>query len=272
MPTSPALRSLTTHAELLDLTAGDPFVRWGLPDPLTGRVLVGEGAVAIERHGRRGRGLWILPHSGGGEAAVRALLQSLPAHLDDMGTQGISVPQAYADLLAEAFDLGPGGDWDWMWTTSPPPSVAHEDRLVVLNDTTDAQEIAALSTAHSPTGEGDPGSGSTSLWLGLRAASDPQSPRSGRPAAGDELVAVGGMQFLDSGAPHLAGIVTHADHRGQGLGRAVTAGLTRHAIAEHGVCTLGMYSANPPARAVYDGLGYQTAYAWHSRTLAQPHT
>lgn len=59
--------------------------------------------------------------------------------------------------------------------------------------------------------------------------------------------------------------------RGRGLGRAVTAGLTRWAIARHGVCTLGMYSDNPPARALYLGLGYRTAYAWHSRRLASPH-
>ena len=81
-----ALRTITTHAELLALTDGDPFVRWGLGDPLTGRVLANDGAVAVERFGRRGRGLWVFPHSGGGEQSVRALLSALGPHVAEMGT------------------------------------------------------------------------------------------------------------------------------------------------------------------------------------------
>ncbi|WP_109471504.1 GNAT family N-acetyltransferase [Ornithinimicrobium cavernae] len=250
------LRSITAHAELLALSADDPFVRWGIPDPLTGAVLANHGAVAVERLGRRGRGLWVLPHSGGGRAAVRDLLGALAlGPVEELGVTGISLPQPYAAELAQTFALGPGGEWDWMWTTRVPPVVPHEDRLVVLDDNRDAPELSALSTVHSPTGEGDPGTGRTGLWLGIRTPDG-------------ELVAAGAMQSLESGAPHLAGIVTHAEHRGRGLGRAVTAGLTRHAVAEHGVCTLGMYSDNPPARAVYLALGYRTACAWHSRRLA----
>lgn len=249
------LRRITSHADLLDLTGGDPFVRWGIPDPFTGEVLAGHGAVAVERFGRRGRGLWVFPHSGGGEVAIRDLLEALGGRVADLGTASISVPQEYADQLAATFALGSGGEWDWMWTDREPPAALHEDRLITLDDTDDAAELESLATAHSPTGEGDPGTGRTKLWLGLRAPDG-------------ELLAAGAMQTLESGAPHLAGIVTHADHRGRGLARAVTAGLTRHAVAEHGVCTLGMYSANPPARAIYYGLGYHTAYAWHSRRLA----
>lgn len=257
MPPESALRTIASHAELLELTDGDPFVRWGVPDPFYGAVLANDGAVAVERFGRRGRGLWVLPHSGGGGGAVRRLLEQMRGPVAELGTSGISVPQEYADQLAEVFALGPGGEWDWMWTTQRPPRVPREEDLLVLDDTADAAELAALATEHSPTGEGDPGTGRTRLWLGLRAADG-------------QLLAAGAMQSLETGVPHLAGIVTHTDHRGRGLGRAVTAGLTRAAIAEHGVCTLGMYSANPPARAVYTGLGYRTAYAWHSRRLSPP--
>lgn len=252
MTSDTLLRSITSHSALLELTGGDPFVRWGIPDPLVGAVLAGRGAVAVERFGRRGRGLWVFPHSGGDHAAVRELLEGLVGRVAALGTESISIPQEYADQLAATFELGSGGEWDWMWTDREPPPAAHEDRLTVLDDTDDAQELESLATAHSPTGEGDPGTGRTQLWLGIRSA-------------GGELLAAGAMQSLDSGVPHLAGIVTHTDHRGRGLARAVTAGLTRHAVAAHGVCTLGMYSANPPARAIYSGLGYHTAYAWHSR-------
>ena len=260
-----SLLTVASHAELLALTDHDPFVRWGIADPLPGRSLATEGAVAVERFGRRGRGLWVFPHSGGGASSMRALLRQLRGPALEMGTTGISVPQAYAGELAEAFDLGPGGEWDWMWTTQhPPASIPGEEHLVVLDDTRDAEEIAALSTVHSPRGEGDPGTGRTQLWLGLRSSAGTH-PRLGPDG---ELVAVGAMQSLESGAPHLAGIVTHVEHRGRGLGRAVTAGLTRAAITTYGVCTLGMYSDNPPARAIYVGLGYRTAYAWHSRRIA----
>lgn len=200
--------------------------------------------------------MWVLPHSGGGGPEVRAFLEDLAAGpASELGLQNISLPQSYADQLAQTFELGPGGEWDWMWTDREPPTVPREDDLVVLDDTEDAEEIAQLSAVHSPTGEGDPGTGRTRLWLGLREE-------------GGALVAVGAQQALETGVPHLAGIVTHAAHRGRGLATAVTAGLTREAVGRVGVCTLGMYSANPPARAVYLGLGYRTAYAWHSRALA----
>lgn len=255
VPDTP-LRTLTSHAELLALTDGDPFVRWGVPDPLTGTVLAGRGALGVERVGRRGRGMWVIPHSGGGTDALREFLTALAAGpVAELGCSHLSVPQEYAGVLTEVFDVGPGGDWDWMWTTAEPGPVPHESALEALDDTADAVELDTLSREHSPTGEGDAGSGRSRLWLGLR---DPAGT----------LVAAGAMQTLESGIPHLAGIVTHTAHRGRGLGRAVTAGLTRSALTSHGVCTLGMYSDNPSARAIYYGLGYRTAYAWCSRRLS----
>lgn len=252
------LREIASHPALMELTGNDPFVRWGVPTSFTGRVLAGEGAVAIERVGRRGRGMWVIPHSGAGADGIRALLDRLRSGpVEQLGVTHLSVPQEYADQLAATFATTGGGEWDWMWTTTDPARVPHESDLVTLDDTAHAAELIELAAAHSPTGEGDPGTGATHLWLGLR-------DDAGR------LVSAGALQFLDSGAPHLAGIVTDTALRGRGLGRAVTAGLTRWAVARHGVCTLGMYSDNPPARAVYLGLGYRTAYAWHSRRLALP--
>lgn len=258
MTDHPGLREISSHAELQELTGNDPFVRWGVPSPLTGRVLAGDGAVAVERVGRRGRGMWVIPHSQAGAAGIRALLEELRSGpVESLGVTHLSVPREYADQLAATFQTEGGGDWDWMWTTTDPALVPHEADLVTLDDTADAGELTELSAAHSPAGEGDPGTGATHLWLGLR-------DDAGR------LVAAGALQFLDSGAPHLAGIVTDTTLRGRGLGRAVTAGLTRWAITRHGVCTLGMYADNPPARALYLGLGYRTAYAWHSRRLTIP--
>jgi predicted GNAT family acetyltransferase len=98
------------------------------------------------------------------------------------------------------------------------------------------------------------GTGRVVRWVGLRAQDG-------------SLLAVGGAELEASGVPHLAGIVTALDQRGQGLGTVVSAALTRWAVAQHGVCTLGMFSDNEPARRLYGRLGYRTARSWHSRTL-----
>lgn len=59
------------------------------------------------------------------------------------------------------------------------------------------------------------------------------------------------------GVAHLASIVTRTDQRGRGLGRAVTAWITRRLLDEGApVVTLGMYADNAAARRVYHALGY----------------
>lgn len=255
-----ALRPVPSHAELLDLTGGDPYVRLGIPDPLPTTALLGTRAVAVERHGWR-HGFVVLPLPGGGVHDVANLLVALrdEGHLRERGVRSLTVPQPYAALLPRLFELGPGGDWEWMWTTEPPQPVPGEERLVPLDDDLHARELEGLSRAHSPRGEGDPGSGTTLHWLGVRDARG-------------ALVAAGGLQRLASGAPHLAGIVVATPLRGAGLGAAVSAGLTRLALTDSGVSTLGMYSDNAPARRLYRRLGYRTAYGWSSRRLPAART
>ena len=101
-----------------------------------------------------------------------------------------------------------------------------------------------------------PGTGVTERWLGVRVAGT--------------IVAAGALHRTGAGAPHLTGIVTHPDARGRGYGAAVTAALTRVALADSGVCTLGMYAGNDVARRLYERLGYRTAYGWASRALREP--
>ncbi len=253
-------RRVTSYAELLELTGGDPYVRWGVPDPLAGEVLAVPGAVAVERRGRR-HGLVVVPTPGDHPArSVDRMLAAIAeeGHVERLGLRSLSVPQEHSALLEARFRLDGGGDWDWMWTTAAPGPVPGEERLVELDDTADAAELVELA-AHSPRGEGEPGTGVSELWLGIR-------DDHGR------LVAAGAMQRLPSGAPHLAGIVVATDLRGRGLGAAVTAGLTRAGLADSGVCTLGMYSDNEAARRTYVRLGYRTAWAWCSRRLAATET
>ncbi len=251
------LHIVETYAELVRLSTDDPYLRFAVPDPLPTSALADRGAVAVERHGWR-HGFVVVPLPGGDGDAVERVLLALrdEGHVAARKVSSLSVPQPWGHLLPRHFAIDGGGDWEWLWTTVPPGHVPGEKDLVELDDAADAEEITRLSEAHSPRGEGDPGAGTTELWLGLR-------DREG------ELIAVGGMQRLASGAPHLAGIVVATPHRGRGLGGAVTAALTRRALDDSGVCTLGMYSDNATARGMYHRLGYCTAYAWASRRLSR---
>lgn len=251
---------IDSHAELLRLTAGDPYVRWGVPDPLPAPALHVAGAVAVERHGRR-RGYWVWPLADAPDpaAAVRAAVTALveTGDLDRPDVAGLSIAQPHLGAVTGVVGLAEGGDWDWMWTTQTPEREPGEEHLVELSDSEDAAEMARMIAVHNPRAWAEPGSGRTELWLGLR---DERG----------ELIAIGGMERLDTGVAHLGGILTATHVRGRGLGRLVSAALTRRAVAEEGVCTLGMFSDNDPARAVYRRLGYRTARAWSSRRLVRP--
>jgi RimJ/RimL family protein N-acetyltransferase len=255
-----AVRRVDRHAELLGLTGHDPYVRWGVPDPLPAPALLVSGAVAVERQGRR-HGFWVWPLESAADpaAAVRSALSELLAggHLDRPEVAGLSIAQPHVGAAAGLVELTDGGDWEWMWTTTAPPREPGEEDLVELSDSSDAPEIADMIARHNPRAWTEPGTGRTELWLGLRDESG-------------ELVVVGGMERLDTGVPHLAGILTATGLRGRGLGRMVSAALTRRALEASAVCTLGMYSDNGAARALYRRLGYRTAKAWSSRRLVRP--
>ncbi len=236
---------------LHDLFPDDPFLRWDLARPHSSGIWVHGDAVAFQRHShsRHIHGISVL---GGHDVPylLDAVLAELPSEVNGLAVERHFLP-ALQDRLG--IRLGPGGDWDWMWTERAPDRLPAEDALIELDDVRDAEDIVALNAIGSPTAESEPGSGRTHLWLGIREHG--------------ELTAAGAIHLTPGGAPHLAGIVVHPDQRGRGLGVAVTAGLTRRAIAEHGVCTLGMYADNDRARDIYDRIGFRVARAWASRRL-----
>lgn len=256
----PELRPASGRQELLTLSGGDPYLRWSVSEAQADAALIGPNTVAIERirhHDRRS--LVIVPLPGHTAADVDVTLAAVAEVVTGRGLNGISVPQAYGDLLASRYPIGTGGNWDWMWTTAfpqgaPPPRPEGDRRVVRLDDSADAAELSTFAHANNPRVWTEIGTGKVDLWLGIRGADG-------------ELEAIGGAELEDSGVPHLAGIVTDSRYRNTGLGTLVSAALTQWALTHHGVCTLGMFSDNGPARTLYRRLGYRTAHAWFSRRL-----
>ena len=167
------------------------------------------------------------------------------------GVAAISLPGAVEDLgglLARTH-----GRWEWMWSTITPEPVP--DAPVVDLDVACRDEVRSLLDEHNPGTDGQPFARDGQRWVGVRA-------EDGR------LLATGCCEPEHSGAPVLTGITVDPASRGCGLGRAVTAELTRGAIAEHGWCTLGMYSVNDTARRIYLALGFRIGARWSSGELA----
>ena len=238
---------------LHELFPDDPFLRWDVAQPHRTPVWVNGSAVAFQRrsHSRHIHGVSLLGAARDLPALLDAVLEQLPPEVNAVSVERPHLP-LLVDRLGDRF--AGGGDWDWLWTDRVPPRLAAEDALVELDDTRDAADITALNRIGNPTAESAPGTGRTELWLGARER--------GR------LVAAGAIHRTPGGAPHLAGIVVDPQRRGAGLGVALTAALTRRAIAGDGVCTLGMYADNDRARGIYERLGFTVARAWASRRLS----
>lgn len=264
MPTA-----IRTKGELLAASGGSPVLRGEVPSAtaLPALFLEGEGvwAVAFLRP-THVHGLNVMLHAGdtgqamsqGAVAALDDLVRSAPfaswlAAARQAGATHASLPRrsvgTIGDLLADAEHAV--GRWEWMWTEAAPPAPP----APVLDLGTGAKtEIDSLLQADNARTDGRPFAHPDQRWVGVR--DDDGS-----------LVAVGCCEIEQSGTPILAGITVAAHARGRGLGRAVTAELTRGAVAEHGWCTLGMYSDNPVARGLYLDLGYQRGAEWTSGAM-----
>jgi GNAT superfamily N-acetyltransferase len=246
-----SLRELGTHADLLAATGGSPFIRYDIPEPLDHAAYALGEAVALPRqtHTRR-LGLLVLGPPGDAGALVGAMA-ARGLHPADL--TGVTVQRGALPAVAEHLRVTDGDEWEWMCAVDAPVRVPAEARLVPLFEE-DLPDIAALLAEANPRTDARPFEYPGQHWVGAR-------DEDGR------LVACGVRETNVAGFPILAGITVHPDERGTGLGLAVTAHLTRAAVQEAGVCTLGMYSDNDVARRVYHGLGYTGDHLWSSRRL-----
>ncbi|WP_052592308.1 GNAT family N-acetyltransferase [Luteipulveratus mongoliensis] len=243
---------LTDPASVLEHTQGDPFVRYDIRLPtLVPPVALGR-AVALVRIPKSRLRRPSLTFVGPADD-VEALIEWYTAHGLPEVAGAVTVERPLEPVLRRHVDVGTGGDWDWMWTTDEPAVLAEEALLTELDDRRDARDVLRLNEIGNPSAESEPGEGTTERWVGVRS--------------GGELIAAAAMHRTTAGAPHLTGIVVHPDHRGRRLGLAMTGALTRTAVRQDGVCTLGVNADNDTAHRVYVGLGYRLAHAWASRRL-----
>ena len=246
------------RAELLSLSGEDPFLRWATDD----RVLAIAGPAGWawlhpwRPAGRHWGGAFVGTDHDGGALAGSALSRLIVlAQARGITPEWFSTIDGSELALPTGWERAGAGEWHFMWTeevTAPAPA---ELAFVELDDAVDAAELDAFGQAHNPAFEGFPGIGYALLWLGVRE--------------GDELVAIGALHALATGTPHLAGIVTHTDHRGRGLGEAMVTELTQRAIAVAGVSTLGVTRTNTAAVRLYQRLGYRTAHTFRTADLTR---
>ncbi|MGA4837736.1 GNAT family N-acetyltransferase [Streptomyces sp. G45] len=223
----------------LERRSGAALLRFGAarrrPDDRTGWS--GDGAVAWLDAGRGH--VWSV-----GDAAAAAELVLCAERERPGAVREFTGPRGADTVVGERLGLTEVVEWGFRWTLTEPPAMPHEDRVVVLGEE-HHDELAAFLDEHSPAHSTGPGSPDVSLWAGIRDS-------------GGRLVACGALSSLrDSGAPLMASVATDAAQRGQGLGAALTAWLTRYAVREYGLCTLWQLADNTPAQRLYDRLGYR---------------
>lgn len=240
------MQVITDRDALLAQRPDDMFARASLAPgaPLSGYAL-GE-AISWVRTSRH-RGLEFLTVSGPTEDAA-ALAVAADAALP-VPAYGLTVPRAAWALLPDALRPQEGTNWDFWWTDAPPPHQPGEEGADWL---TDDDELLALLERASPRRMASPGDAHVLRWCGIRNASG-------------SLVACAAEVDDMANAPHLAGVAVAPEARSRGLGRAITAWLTRKLLVEgHPLVTLGMYADNEPARRAYRAIGYRDTHHWSS--------
>lgn len=239
-----AVTVLTSAAEVLVATGHDPYVRGSLRRPdVTGWT--GHGAVAWRATDAEERVGYLMTL--GEPPAVAALIADLLGEIAN-GTR-VTLPRGTPPLLP-AWVAVDGTDWEFWWVAAPMPPQPGEDAVVPV----EPAEVGPLLAEASPTASAQPDDEHVRRWVGVRGP--------------DGLLACAADTSAATGVGHLSSIAVHPSARGQGLGAAVTAALTRQ-LFEDGcdLVTLGMYAVNTAGRGLYEHLGMRNDHHFTSGPL-----
>jgi RimJ/RimL family protein N-acetyltransferase len=188
----------------------------------------------------------------GSPESATALAESA---LDELGEKcrGMTVPRGLD--ITRWFGPEQPNQWDAMRCDAPPSAQPGEERVARVTDPAALQAFLDRVNPHHSVRADHP---EVERWLGVADE------------ASGELLAVGAFTRRRRGTPYLASIATAPEVRGQGLGAAVTAALTRHAFASgDSLCTLAHYHPNETARRIYLRLGYRTTHQSQSFDFAR---
>jgi ribosomal protein S18 acetylase RimI-like enzyme len=241
----------TLPLELLREQTRDPMLRWSVPDAgLLGAWRLGQSfAVARSRGLRRDLPApWVLLL---GEAAELAeLIEIVPGLLGSV-PGGVTISAPAYPLLPTEWGLHVRGRWDYLLTSSPPPVPSD----VWVEEVHDDEAISALLDAGNADAFARPGDPRIHSWLGVHDDAG--------------LACVGALTVTENGGAHLRAITTAPRARRRGLGSAVSAALTVRGLREVSAeVTLGVYSDNVAALALYSALGYSRIHRLVSAVAA----
>lgn len=226
-------------------SASDPFVRHQVDPATTTRAWVGGDAVVVEstrvRPGEQSAGP-ILTCLGPAVDLDRLLAQlstvtDPPWRLSVEHTSYAAVPTSWRQRETRA--------WHWMTTRDcPAPELS-------VDEVDDPALVESVLDRANPGSFARPGTPGIESWLGVRD--------------GAELVSVGALVRQADRTGHLRGISVLPTHTGRGIGRGLSAALTQRALqGGSGVATLGVFTDNAPALAIYHRLGYAVVHTFVS--------
>ena len=165
------------------------------------------------------------------------------------GLRWATVPRAVRlpdDALASA-GIERRTSWDRFTTDAAPAAQPGQDTVVALDPVREADAIGACLELANPGTHARPGAAADETWWGVRD--------------GDGVVGVlAAATRPGPTAPtvHLHGLGVVPAARGRGLGAALAAAATRHALSAGAPwVSLSMYADNVHARRVYDALGFR---------------
>ncbi|KGN32471.1 acetyltransferase [Knoellia sinensis KCTC 19936] len=233
-------------------SAGDPVIRFdtGAGLLLPALVLTSTTAVAWAQTWPDGRrGVQFLGRVD--ELSDLLASPSFPEWFAGHAPAHVSAPRDAYSAVDAALPVRGGNTWDWMWTVTPPPATPAESRVQPIRvDEHDA--LVDFLRTHNPGTHAAPFARPGQEWVVIR-------DEAGR------IIGCGCAEPGNAEVPLLGGITVDSAHQGQGLGGAITAYLTREAIARTGASSLGVFEDNPRARVLYERLGYRVGFAARTR-------
>jgi RimJ/RimL family protein N-acetyltransferase len=225
------------HEQLLAARPGDPFLRIEVSGRGIETIIINDTAVAYTKLNQRRGVRWVTALGDDQDSTLEVLRQALERAEQTEPVSGITVPHGL--LPATGMATRDVEHWNWWWTENTTGHTPRHHVIPVAH--TDPRLLELLS--HSSSAEHEPGGVPPLRWLGIEADG--------------ALVAAASETGLRLPASHIAGVVTHSSHRGQGMAADICAVIVDDALASGrpAVC-LGMFRGNEAASAVYRRLGF----------------